>query len=102
MDRIAQLEKMLAIDPHDAFCLYGLAMEYARDGRHQQAIAHFDRTLAVDPDYCYAYFHKARVQEESNDLDGAIASLRAGLQRARACGDMKACSEIAAYLDQLT
>jgi hypothetical protein len=36
------------------------------------------------------------------DLDGAVAALREGLQVARAAGDAKAANELAGYLDELT
>jgi tetratricopeptide (TPR) repeat protein len=100
-DRIKQLEAILQSEPGDTFCLYGLAMEHAKAGRHEAAIEWFDRTLAVDPDYCYAYFHKAKSQEELGDLRTAIETLQAGLKRARAKGDGKAAGEIEAYLDEL-
>ena len=100
-DRIAQLKSLLQSEPRDTFCLYGLAMEYSKAGRVDEAIGFFDRTLAVDPHYCYAYFHKAKCQEESGDLDAARATLREGLTQAKKVGDAKASSELAAYLDEL-
>ena len=59
---IPQLEKLLALDPADAFVLYALAMEHAKLAEKDRAFAYFDRCIAADPAYCYAYFHKARVQ----------------------------------------
>ena len=50
-DRIAQLKSLLQSEPRDTFCLYGLAMEYSKAGRVDEAIGFFDRTLAVDPHY---------------------------------------------------
>ena len=100
-DRIAQLQSILQSEPNDAFCLYGLAMEYAKAGQHGLAIEFFDKTLAVDPDYLYGYFHKAKSQEEAGDRFAACSTLRAGLQRAKAGGDAKAANEISGYLDQL-
>lgn len=93
---------MLAAEPDDPFCLYSLALEYAKAGDAATAIAHFDRTIEVDPDYCYAYYHKARVLEENDDLDGAVETLRIGLERAKAIGDQQAISETEAFLDSLT
>lgn len=100
-DRIQQLHTLLAAEPDDVFCLYGLAMEHAKRGDAASAIEFFDRTLAIDPNYCYAYFHKAKVQQESGDINGAIATLQQGLHQARACRDLKAASEIEAFLDEL-
>jgi tetratricopeptide (TPR) repeat protein len=93
---------MLESEPDDAFCMYGLAMEHARLGRLQEAVAWFDQTLSVDPENCYAYFHKARCQEQAGDVEAAAATLQEGLERAQSQGDAKAAGEIAAYLDQLT
>jgi len=100
-DRIAQLQSILQTEPHDTFCLYGMAMELAKSGRHDEAIDYYDRTLAVDPQYCYAYFHKAKCQESAGRLDDARQTLRTGLAKARSAGDTKASSEIEGYLDEL-
>jgi len=100
-DRIAQLQSILQAEPNDTFCLYGMAMELAKAGRHDEAIEYFDRTLAVDPKYCYAYFHKAKSQEEAGWKDAATETLRTGLAEARSIGDIKASSELEGYLDQL-
>lgn len=101
-DRLEQLEKLLEAEPDDAFCLYGLAQEHAKRGNTEQAIAYYDRTLLVDPAYCYAYYHKARAQEDAGRIDDAVATLRAGLAQAKAVGDVKAAGEISAFLDTLT
>jgi tetratricopeptide (TPR) repeat protein len=100
-DRITQLKAMLEKEPSDAFCLYGLGMEYARLGQHVNAAAWFQRAIEVDPDHTYAYFHRAKSQEAAGDAAGAQDTLRAGLERAKALGDHKATSEIAAYLDEM-
>jgi tetratricopeptide (TPR) repeat protein len=101
-DRIATLKSMLESEPNDTFCLYGLAMEYSRLGQFPQAVAWFDQTLTVDPDYLYAYFHKARCQEQAGDTAAAADTLRQGVERAQSADDAKAFNELAAYLDQLT
>lgn len=101
MPSIADLEKLLAADPDDAFVLYGLAQAHAKEGRHERAVDFYDRCLAVDAGYCYAYFHQARSLEALERPDDAAAALRRGLQAAREAGDGQAQSEIAAYLDEL-
>jgi len=101
-DRLASLHRMVEADPTDSFCLYGLGQEYARRGKFGDAVEWYDRCLAVDPDQCYAYFHKARALEEADRTADAIATLRIGLDRARRSGDSHAASEIAGYLDTLT
>lgn len=100
-DRIEQLKRLLEVEPDDAFCMYGLALEYAKLGSAAEAVTWFDRTIAADPKQCYAYFHKAKAQQESGDQTAAVATLKAGLTQARAVRDMKAASEIEAFLDEL-
>jgi tetratricopeptide (TPR) repeat protein len=101
-DRLAQLMRMADAEPGDPFFPYGIAQEHARAGRHDEAIAWYDRTVAVDANYCYAYFHKARSLEELGRIDDACAALRVGIERARTAGDRHALSELSGYLDQLS
>ena len=100
-DRLARLLEMLEREPGDAFCLYGIAQEHARAGRHAEALGWYDRALASDPAYCYAYFHTARSLEELDRADEACATLRTGIDAARRAGDSHALGEMRGYLDQL-
>lgn len=101
MPSIAQLEKLLALDPNDAFVLYGLAQEYAKAKDTAKAVEFYDRCLIADPHYCYAYYHKARALEEAGERDRAVGTLRAGLAAARAAGDSHAMGEIQGFLDEI-
>ncbi|MEL6497366.1 MAG: tetratricopeptide repeat protein [Planctomycetota bacterium] len=101
MPTIEQLEGILANDPDDAFMQYALALEYAKIREHDKAVASFDRCLAIDPSYCYAYFHKAKTLEDAGNADEAIATLETGLGIARETGDQKALGEIGGYLESL-
>jgi tetratricopeptide (TPR) repeat protein len=100
-DRLSQLRNLLDKDPHDAFCMYGIGMEYSKTGNHAQAIAWFDRTMEVDPTYCYAWYHKARVQEQSGDNAGAIQTLEDGITQAIDVGDQHAQEEMKMLLQSL-
>lgn len=102
MSRIEQLTTMLAKDPGDPFLLYALAQEHAKQDHHEDAIVFYDRCLAADAAYCYAYYHKARSLESLNRLDEAVATLLAGIQAAQHAADTHAQSELKAYLDMLT
>lgn len=101
MPSLAQLEKMLAAEPNDPFILYGLAQEYAKQKQTAKAVEFYDRCLAADPAYCYAYFHKARALQEAGDVTGAIATVNAGLTAAKKAGDSHAASELSGLLDEL-
>jgi tetratricopeptide (TPR) repeat protein len=101
-DRLTKLLKLLDAEPDDAFCLYSVAQEHAKAGDHPAAISYFDRTIASDRNYLYAYFHKARSEQALGEIDRAAQSLREGLARARTIGDVKAIGELSAFLDELT
>jgi tetratricopeptide (TPR) repeat protein len=94
MPSIAQLTKLLAIDPADTFVLYGLAQEHARLGDHADAVAWYDKCLAIDPYYCYAYFHKARSQQALGDIPAAVGTVKAGIAAATKAQDGKALGEL--------
>ena len=100
-DRMQQLQTMLEAEPGDTFVLYSLAQEHAKLGEYEQAIEFYDRTIAIDAHYCYAYFHKARCYEEMDDVAAACETLRVGLERAREAGDEQAIREIQVMLDLL-
>lgn len=99
MPSIDQLQKLLAADPNDPFILYGLAQEYAKLNDHAQAVEFYDRCLAADPAYCYAYYHKARTQFAAGQDAIARATILAGMSAAKTHGDAHALSELQALLD---
>lgn len=96
-----QLRRLLEADPDDPFLLYALAQEYARQQRWADALAHYDRCLAVDPLYSYAYYHKARAQMASGEPAAAASTIRQGLDAARRAQDDHAAAELQALLDSL-
>ena len=100
-DRIDQLKKILSQDPDDPFCLYGIAFEYHKQREFQTAVEYYDQALQVDPDYLYAYYHKAKALEMLGELEAVRAALTEGLSRAQAKQDAKATSEISDYLNSL-
>ncbi|HRP63372.1 MAG TPA: tetratricopeptide repeat protein [Phycisphaerales bacterium] len=101
-DRIEKLMKLLEAEPTDAFCLYGLAQEYARMSDHARAVEYYSRAIESDPDYLYAYFHMAKSLEAMSNMTAARQVLEKGLKRAADAGDPKALGEIAGYLDAIT
>lgn len=102
MPTIADLERLLAADPDDAFVIYGIAQEYAKAGQFERAVGFYDRCLSVDPAYVYAYFHKARALEALGRVQEAREALARGVDVARTTDDGHAMAELSAYLDELT
>jgi tetratricopeptide (TPR) repeat protein len=100
-ERLTRLLALHAAEPGDGFVLYGLAQECQKLGRTDEAIAWYDRATEADPKQCYAFFHKAKALEAAGRAAEIAPVLRAGLARARSVGDMKAASEIQAYLDEI-
>jgi tetratricopeptide (TPR) repeat protein len=94
-DRLAQLTKLLDADPNDPFLTYGIAMEHGKVDRFDEAIHWLDRTLSIDPKYCYAYYQKAKMLDAQGDTDQARAVLDDGMTAAAAAGDAHAREEMA-------
>jgi len=100
-DRIDQLKKILDTDPDDPFCLYGIAFEYHKQREFETAVRYYDQVILADPDYLYAYYHKAKALEMMGEIDTAKTTLVDGLTRAEKLRDEKATSELSDFLDSL-
>ncbi|MDP7005209.1 MAG: hypothetical protein QF718_03250 [Phycisphaerales bacterium] len=100
-DRISKLRNLLDQDPHDAFCMYGIAMEHAKNGRFDEAVAWFDQTIETDSTYCYAWLHKAKCQHDNDDSKSASSTLEEGIKQAREQGDLHAAEEMSSYLNSI-
>jgi tetratricopeptide (TPR) repeat protein len=94
MSRLEQLEKMLAGDPDDPFLNFGLAMEYAKMGRHEEALAQFTRVTELDKKYVPAYFQKANVLVSLNRHSEAKQVFGEALTAAEQTGNKHAAAEI--------
>jgi tetratricopeptide (TPR) repeat protein len=101
-DRLTKLLKILVAEPDDAFTHYGVAQEYAKLGDVPKAVEHFDRCLVTDPNYCYAYYHKAKTLADNDHTPEAIATLKSGIETAGRVNDGKALGELTSLLDSLT
>ena len=99
--RLQQLEKLLERTPTDPFLLYGIAMEHKKVGDTARALEHFERTLAADPGYLYAYFQRGQTYEALGDLDAARKAYREGVAAAKQKGDAHALSEIEGALEMI-
>lgn len=89
-DRLAQLEKLHDADPNDPFVTYGIALEHGKAGAFDQALGWLDKTLAIDAQYCYAYYQKAKMFSELGEDAKARAVLNEGIAIARQAGNADA------------
>ena len=101
MDRIAILTEILAANPEDTFARYGLAMEYAKAGQIEQALAEFKTLIEKNPDYTPAYFMAAQTLANADRTDEAKRMLVDGVSSARRTGNTHAQSEMTAMLEEL-
>ena len=99
-DRTAQLQKMLQQQPNDPFLVYAMAMEDKKTDA-AKALAGFNRTIELDPGYCYAYFQLGQTLESTGDVAGARSAYERGIAAAEKKGDAHARSEIAGAMEVL-
>ena len=101
-EKLSQLFKLLAREPNDTFLLYGIGMEYKKLDALPSAIEYFDRVIATDAKYCYAYFQKGQVFEKMGQAEQAKQAYRDGIEAAKLASDAHAQSELEAALDMVT
>ena len=101
MDKIAGLKEILELDPRNSFARYGIAMELARSGETDAALAEFDTLLAIDPEYTAGYFMSAQTLATAGRTVEAVERLKAGIGCAARADNRHALSEMQAMLDEL-
>ncbi|GMU21330.1 MAG: hypothetical protein AMXMBFR13_14230 [Phycisphaerae bacterium] len=101
MSRLEQIQKLLAAEPQDVFLNFGLAMEYFKLGRHEEALAQFDHLIGIDPAYVPAYFQKGNSLVTLGRTEEARAVLQQGIQVATANGNAHAAGEMTDLLSSL-
>ncbi|TWT31460.1 hypothetical protein [Blastopirellula retiformator] len=98
MSRREQIEALLADDPNDAFLLYGLAMEYRKEGAYEEALDRFKLLVKQTPPYVPAFFMAGQMLAEADRANEARTWLREGIEEANRQGDAHAASEMSELL----
>jgi len=99
--RLAFLEKTTADGSTDPLAWYGLAMEYRKLQRWDEALQTFSALRARKPDYVAMYLMCGQMLDEAGRKDEARDWLEIGLRTAREKGDTHAASEIESALSLL-
>src|SRR5262245_61484088 len=99
--RRQMIEEMLLAEPNDLFLRYGLALEFAREGEPQEAVARLRALITDRPEYVPAYFQAAQLLLKSGDTASAAELLRLGIAAAQAQSNMHAAEEMSALLAQI-
>lgn len=100
-DRIEALQAMLAQDGANTFARYGLAMEYVKAGRLEDAAQEFQAVISANPAYVAAYYHGGQTLEKLGRIDDARDLYEQGIAAATRSGDHHARAELQAALDIL-
>ncbi len=100
-DRLTMLKEFLNANPNDCFTRYGLAMEYARQGALEPALAEFQNLLKINPDYTAAYQMAAQALMKAGRMDEARQMLTDGVASAIRSGNSHARAEMEGMLMEL-
>jgi tetratricopeptide (TPR) repeat protein len=101
MDRLAMLLKMVAAKPDEPFVRYGLAMEYRKLARGEEAVEAFTALLDRHPSYVPGYLMFGNTLEGLGRREQAIDVYERGLVAADQSGDDHALGELRAARDGL-
>ena len=101
MDKLAGLREILSVEPNNSFARYGVAMELARQGEIEAALAEFAVLIERDPNYTPAYQMAAQTLASAGRTQEAIERLRGGVASAERAGNRHAMSEMQGMLDEL-
>lgn len=99
--RLQFLEKLTASGTEDPLAWYGLAMEYRKLERWDEALQTFGALRSKNEDYIAMYLMCGQMLAEVGRQDEAREWLEAGIARARAKGDAHALSELESALTTL-
>jgi tetratricopeptide (TPR) repeat protein len=99
MDRLGMLEKLVVAKPDDPFPRYGLAMEYKKLGRHDEAVRAFEDLTRIHPSYVPAYLMFGNLLEALGRREQAGEVYGRGVAAARAAGNDHALGELQAAHD---
>lgn len=94
INRLAQLEALLAEDPNDVFVVYAIALEHYKLGSAQKSIALLKDLIAQHENYVPAYFKLGQWLSEMDAMDDAKSYLETGIDQAKNQGDTKAIQEM--------
>ncbi len=101
MSRREQIEAMLQEEPNDLFLRYGLAMEYRKEGNHDESLRGLRELTRWEPPYVAAFFMAAQQLVDLGRIEEARTYLRDGIDAARSQGNSHAAAEMSELLSSL-
>lgn len=92
------LEQLTASPAADAFAWYGLAMEYRKENRVEDALSAFENLRSKFPDYLAQYLMAGQTLIAANCPQEAVSWLERGIELAQVQANPKALSELQSAL----
>jgi len=100
-DRLQNLLSLAKEDPINSFTRYGLAMEYTRLNRIQEALQTFRELLEGEPLYVAAYYQMGTLLAKCGQIEEARRIYLHGIEAATKKADWHAKSELESALQSL-
>ena len=100
-DRLQNLLSLAKEDPNNSFIRYGLAMEYARLNKTQEALQTFRELLESEPLYVAAYLQMGTLLAKYGQIEEARRIYSHGIEAANKKADWHAKSELESALQSL-
>ena len=100
-ERIRVLQDSLKEEPRDPLTYYLLGLEYAKLGRHLDAIDAFERTVRVYPEYAAAYRELGKSLRDAGRPKEAEDVFGRGIEVAQRTHDGQAMKEMLVFLKRL-
>jgi tetratricopeptide (TPR) repeat protein len=100
--RLETLEEFVRERPADAFAHYGLAMEYANNGRPEDALAVFRKLLGFNANYTAGYHQAALLLTRLGRTDEAREMFKRGIEVAGRNGEAHSKMEMEEALHDLS
>ncbi len=101
MDRLTMLQQFAKTRPDDPFPRYGLAMEYKKLGRLEEASDTFAELMAQHPSYVASYLMAGNILEARGLAQEAKGVYERGMAVAKAAGNEHAWGELQVARDAL-
>jgi tetratricopeptide (TPR) repeat protein len=100
-DRLESLLSLAEQDPENTFLRYGLAMEFARLDRTEEALQSFRQLIEKNPLYVAAYYQMGTLLVRRGEIEEARRIYSEGIEAAVQKADWHAKSELEAALEGL-
>lgn len=98
---LRNFERMLAAGKDTALLRFGLGNEYLRGGDAAAAAEHFQRAVALDPDYSAAWKMLGKALQAAGRTDEARSAWSNGMAAAQRRGDKQALREMQVFSRRL-